>query len=239
MASHLKVLNTFLQEMNKVSIDRVNLKMHVITLGVLAGITSCTDFKSETIIATWQDNKKAAISITYDDATINQFRQALPIMNDLGYRGTFYINTAVITGSQFSPKFVGRPLADIIKETANSPTTRENLFERASAVRFLDIEDAVELHNSAGSLFENDKIEESIAKVDEAFAAVRKKKSFREVSPIGPREDRITWDEIKQFAARGHEFGSHTISHPRLSVLDEQNLLYEMEKCKEEILNQL
>lgn len=213
--------------------------MSVIMLGVFAMITSCSDFKSETVIATWQDDKKAAISITYDDATINQFRQALPIMNDLGFRGTFYINTADISGSQFSPKFIGRPIAEIIKETANSPTTKENLFERASAVRFLDIENAVELHNSAGSLFENDKIAESIAKVDEAFAAVRKKKSFREVRPVLLKGDLITWNEIKQFAAQGHEFGSHTISHPRLAVLDEQNLLYEMEKCKAEILKQL
>ena len=42
-----------------------------------------------------------------------------------------------------------------------------------------------------------------------------------------------------EFAKRGHEFGSHTISHPRLAVLDEANLLYELEKCKAEILKQL
>ena len=215
------------------------IRMLIITLWVLAGITSCTDFKSETVITKWQDDKKAAISMTFDDATINQFRQALPIMNNLGYRGTFYINTADIPGSQFPPKFLGRPIAEIIKETANSPTTRENLFERASAVRFLDIENAVELHNSAGSLFESGKITEAIAKVEVAFAAVRKKKSFREVRPVLHEGELITWKEIKQFASQGHEFGSHTISHPRLAVLDEQNLLYEMEKCKEEILNQL
>ena len=32
---------------------------------------------------------------------------------------------------------------------------------------------------------------------------------------------------------------NHTISHPRLAVLDEANILYEIEKCKEEILHQL
>ncbi len=215
------------------------IRMSSITLLVLIGISSCSDFKSETVITKWQDDKQAAISITYDDATINQFRYALPIMNDLGFRGTFYINTADIAGSQFAPKFIGRPIADIIKETANIPTTEANLFERASAVRFLDVENAIELHNSAGSLFENGKISESIAKVDEAFAVARKKKAFHEVRPVLLTGDLITWNEIKQFVAQGHEFGSHTISHPRLAVLDEQNLLYEMEKCKEEIRNQL
>ena len=56
-------------------------------------ISGCAP-KDETIgqteITQWQDGKKAAISITYDDATINQFRQALPIMDTLGFKGTFY-----------------------------------------------------------------------------------------------------------------------------------------------------
>src|SRR6187455_3230668 len=97
----------------------------------------------ETEIVKWKDNKIAAISITYDDASINQFRQALPIMDTLGFKGTFFINTADIPGSKYAPKFVGRPLPEIIKETARSSTNADNLFERASALRFLDIENAI------------------------------------------------------------------------------------------------
>jgi len=215
-------------------------RMFGIVSGMFMLITSCSDFKSETLITTWQDDKQGAISITFDDASINQFRQALPIMNNLGIKGTFYINTTDIPGSQFPPKYIGRPIAEIIEESGRIPTTQENLFERASAVRFLDVENAVELHNSAGSLYETGKISESIAKVDEAFAAARKtKKSLREVRPVLLNGDQITWDEIKEFAAQGHEFGNHTISHPRLAVLDEANLLYEIEKGKEEIFNHL
>jgi hypothetical protein len=61
----------------------------------------------------------------------------------------------------------------------------------------------------------------------------------KEVRPVLLTGEMITWDEIRQFARNGHEFGNHTISHPRLAVLDEPNLLYELEKCKEEILEQL
>ncbi len=214
-------------------------RMFVVMLGSLAVFTSCSNFKSETQIATWKDDKPAAISITFDDASINQFRQAVPILNNLGLKATFFINTTDIPGSQFLPKFIGRPINEIIDETASIPTTQENLFERASAVRFLNIENAIELHNGAGSLFETGKISESIAKVDEVFSVARKKKSSKEARPILLKGDVITWDEIRQFAAQGHEFGNHTISHPRLSVLDEQNLLYEIEKCKEELMNQL
>jgi peptidoglycan/xylan/chitin deacetylase (PgdA/CDA1 family) len=206
---------------------------------LLPGCNGRVDRHGKTEITKWKDGKAAAVSITYDDATINQFRQALPIMDTLGFKGTFFINTADIPGSQFPPKFIGRPLAEIVKETANTPTDSTNLFERASALRFLDIERAIELHNQAGSLYEQNKKAEAFKVVDDAYAVARKKNAIREIRPVLLEPPFITWQEIKSFAARGHEFGSHTISHPRLAVLDEQNLLYEMEKCKEEILNQL
>jgi peptidoglycan/xylan/chitin deacetylase (PgdA/CDA1 family) len=192
-----------------------------------------------TEITKWQHGKTAAISITYDDATINQFRQALPIMDTLGFKGTFYINTADIPGSQFPPKYIGRPLKEIVKESSTQSTTDENLFERASALRFLNIDGAIELHNQAGSLYEQGKAAEAFHVVDSAFAIARKNKVVTEVRPVLLTGEMITWDEIRQFARNGHEFGNHTISHPRLAVLDEANLLYELEKCKEDILHQL
>lgn len=202
-------------------------------------IVSCSDGPlPESAITTWKDGKTGAISITYDDATINQFRKALPIMDSLGMKGTFFINTADIPNSKFPPKYLGRPLKTVIAEST-TPTTKENIFERASALRFLDIENAIEDHNRAGSLYENEKYEESFRVVDEAFARARKKRSFKEVRPVLLTGDLITWPEIKKFAESGHEFGNHTISHPRLAVLDEQNLMYELEKCKEEIQLQL
>jgi peptidoglycan/xylan/chitin deacetylase (PgdA/CDA1 family) len=214
----------------------------VILFSGLIILSSCSkndEHFAETTITKWRDDKIAAISITYDDASINQFRQALPIMDTLGFKGTFFINTADIPGSQYAPKFIGRPLVEIIKETAIAKTNADNLFERASALRFLDIEGAIEQHNQAGSLYEQGKIQEAYKTVDDAYTLARKKKSVAEIRPVLLKPPFITWPEIKTFAANGHEFGSHTISHPRLAVLDEQNILYEMEKCKEEILNQL
>jgi peptidoglycan/xylan/chitin deacetylase (PgdA/CDA1 family) len=214
------------------------------TVSICIILFSCVDIHSQTSIGTteitkWQYGKTAAISLTYDDATINQFRKALPIMDTLGFKGTFYINTADIPGSRFPPKWIGRSLELIVKETATVPTNKENLFERASALRFLDIENAIERHNSSGSLFETNKLSESYSIVDKAFEEARNKNATREKRPVLLSGERITWKEIKAFAANGHEFGSHTISHPRLAVLDEPNMLYELEKCKEEIQEQL
>jgi len=201
---------------------------------VLSGCSFQKNKGGATEIAVWKDGKHGAISITYDDASINQFRKALPIMDSLEIKATFYINTAHIKDAVIPPKFIGRPIEEIIRETASKPTDSSNLFERASAIRFTGIEGAIEYHNNAGSLFENGKFAAAHKVMDEAFAEVRKQ-GAKPRAWIGPSGEMITWDEIKQFAANGHEFGSHTISHPRLAVLDEDNLLYELEKCKEEI----
>ena len=205
----------------------------------LSGCSTRNSDIGKTEITKFHDGKNGAISITWDDATINQFRQALPIMDNLGMKGTFYINTAHISDSEIPAKFIGRPIGDIVKETATKPTGKSNLFERASALRFTGLKGAVEYHNNAGTLYENEKYDEAYKVIDEAYEKVREEKP--QPKPMSrPSPDRmVSWKEIKEFASRGHEFGSHTISHPRLSVLDEENLLYELEKCKEEIGKQL
>ncbi|MEJ7589557.1 MAG: polysaccharide deacetylase family protein [Ferruginibacter sp.] len=43
----------------------------------------------------------------------------------------------------------------------------------------------------------------------------------------------------KNFTAQGHEFASHTVTHPRLAVLTEPNMVHELEKSREEILKNL
>lgn len=215
------------------------------TLALMMLVSGCSTREHQeaaigtTEVTKWKDGKDAAISITFDDATINQFRRAMPILDSLGMKGTFFINTTDIPGSRFLPKLIGRPLRDIVQESARIPTDTGNLFERANAVRFLDIPDAVEKHNHIGVLYEDGKVDNALRETDEALATARNRNAYREVRPVLLKGELITWDELRRFTANGHEVANHTISHPRLAVLDEANMLYELEKCKEEILHQL
>jgi len=47
-------------------------------------------------IAPWLNNKKAALSLTFDDAINGQFTVALPMLNSYGFRGTFFIITSLV-----------------------------------------------------------------------------------------------------------------------------------------------
>lgn len=207
--------------------------------GLSAGIAG--DQAGSTEIVRWPDGKKAAISLTYDDGTINQFRVAVPIMDGLGFPATFHIITGEVSGSLYHGTFIGRPTGDIVRETADVPTNKDNFFERASAIGRLGLRGTREFHSRAGELFEDGKLDEAYKTIDEAYAGVRRGTFKPDEEPDQTAEKRavLTWDDFRALADRGYEFSSHTVTHPRLAVLDEPNLVYELEKSREDILEHL
>ncbi|HZI53545.1 MAG TPA: polysaccharide deacetylase family protein, partial [Chitinophagaceae bacterium] len=141
-------------------------------------VISCTNNQKagETVITTWQNDKSAAVSLTFDDGSRNQFSQALPILNKLNIPATFYIITGDVAGSSYQGKFTGRPVADIIKATADTLTNKDNFFERASAIPFLGYKGMLDYHTQAGALYEQEKLVEAYHLVDSAYKQVRNRK---------------------------------------------------------------
>ena len=204
-------------------------------------------------ITKWQDGKLAAIALTYDDSTINQFRIALPLMNERGLPGTFFIITGQIPGSRNMPTFVGRAMMEILRESATLPTDKENVFERTSVLAYLGtiqrlpevtasnldpqrsirtgnfdaINTALEKLRATGQTYAVDAI---------PYVPVRSEEAGL------PRSDEpggLTWGEFRRAAAQGHEFANHSVSHARLLALDGPNILYEVDKAQEDIKAQL
>ncbi len=192
-----------------------------------------------TEIAKWQYAKQGAISITLDDGSLNQFRVAAPIMDSLGLPATFFIITGEIPGSRFHGTFIGRPAEEIIEETATVPTNKDNFFERAAAIGFLGFPGALAYHTRAGAIYdERHDLAEAARVIDEGYAKARQG-AFEQPAARHVLNDHVTWDEISELAKHGHEFASHTVTHPRLAVLDDANLIYELERSREEILDHL
>jgi peptidoglycan/xylan/chitin deacetylase (PgdA/CDA1 family) len=195
----------------------------------------------QTEITKWQYGKKGAVSITYDDGTINQFRVAIPIMNRLGLPGTFYINTGTLPDSKYAGKFIGRPVSKIIEESKTIPTSADNVFERASAARYLGFRGTGDYFTNAGAAINAGRPEEAFKILDDLY----KKVVHGEFQPVSPESRRVntenvlTWDMVKTHAAEGHEFASHMVTHPYVAALDDANLKYEVEKSREEILKRI
>ncbi len=59
----------------------------------------------------WLDGYVGALSLTFDDGRINQIEKAIPILNDLGFKGTFYVCPS---GDNWSEKLA--PWVDVYKQ---------------------------------------------------------------------------------------------------------------------------
>ena len=209
--------------------------------------------EARTTITKWPGGKTGAVSITFDDGTINHFRVARPLLNERGLPGTFYIVTGAIPGSEASGRFVGRPVEEIIASTAEDSTTAENFFERASAIRYLGYEGTYQYHMEAGGLYEQGEVQAAYDVIDEGYRKVRRgehekkdgswdyplSRYMYEVLAVEPGVDLVTWDMIESYNGERHEFGSHTITHPYLAVMDEANIRHEIRKSTEAIRTHL
>lgn len=218
------------------------MKKEILLLLGLILIYSCGREKEEHIgtteVTKWQEDKRTAISITYDDGIITQFTVAKPIMDKFQMPGTFYIITGKIDGAQ-KGKFIGRPKEEVIEETKLIKTNKNNFFERASLIAFTGTPEAIDYHSMVGSLFEAGKTREAYSLLDEGYAKIRngKIKNLEKVIFHDNLVDTTTWHDLRNYAKQGHEIASHTVTHPRLAVLDEKNLLYELEQSKKDIKN--
>ena len=227
-------------------------------IALLAGVLSVVPVRAQeprTEITKWQDGKLAAASITFDDSTINQFRIAVPMMNGRGLPGTFFVITGEIPGSEHRPMFVGRPIMEIIRESANVPTNSANALERSSMLRYLGEVQRIELvlnnfrPNSAAGLIEKgnfaefDKVLHLLRESGETYSVgakpvvpVRSQEAGR---PPAIHPGGLTWDEFRQVAKQGHEIANHLVSHAHTPGLDEANILYEAMKADEDIRAQM
>ena len=218
-------------------------KIFIVIFGSLM-IFSCSnnennrEFHSK--IAKWPECKNSAVSITYDGGTINQFNIALPIMEKLNLPATFFIVTGSIQGSKYQGKFIGKSIDQIIKESEKRITDKSNFYERASALQFAPYDSTREIHILTGTLYERNKVNEAYGLVDKTFEKIRngdldtlvKRKIYQEGVDI-------SWEEIENIAKNGHEFASHTITHPQLSIMNNDNIRYELEMSKEELNSHL
>jgi peptidoglycan/xylan/chitin deacetylase (PgdA/CDA1 family) len=202
---------------------------------------------SQTQVLKWQDGKEGCVTLTYDDGSANQFRIAVPLMNERGLPATFFVNTGNIPGAKYKPTFVGRPLQEIIRECEAVPTDKNNFFERCSALRYLaQVRDDPQAKGfsdaTVGEMIEQGKAEEAFSTVDKFMRRLRESGHEYKVETTAYQANKsceLTWNQLRTLAGQGYEIANHTISHPYLPVLDKANILYEVEKCREDILSHL
>jgi peptidoglycan/xylan/chitin deacetylase (PgdA/CDA1 family) len=219
------------------SCGRPGLLTLLVTLSVSIGKAQT----GATTITEWQYGKNGAISITYDDASRHQFTRALPLMERMKLTATFFVITGPITGSKYHGTFVGRPVQEIVQESATVPTDEHNFLERCSAAGYLGYEGTIAYHTRAGGLYSSGRKQQAYQLMDSLYAKVRHGDFTPGYEPCPEYKDAIgsSWDDFRKDVADGYEIASHSITHATMPGMDEANIRYELEKSKEEIKDQL
>ena len=201
-----------------------------------------TNAVGQTVITEWQYGKPGAVSITYDDGSYHQFTKALPIMERLKLPATFFVITGGIPGSKYHGKFIGRPVKEIIAESATIPTNDQNFLERCSAGGYLGYKGTITYVTKAASAYDSpNRKEQAFRIMDDLYQKVRNGDFQPGYQPCDEvlQEKGSTWDDFRRYAKEGYEFASHSITHASMPGLDSINITYELEKSKEEMRNQM
>lgn len=173
-----------------------------------------------------------AATVTFDDGFANNYRVAFPILRRLAIPTTVFLTTEKI----------GVPGAQLWTE-------------RVKRAIYLTPQAAVTLRIGERNTYQlpDGRARERVARMVlghlKRATAAQRDEWLTEIEGVcgrpglqphdAMRYDFLTWDEVREMATAGVEFGSHTVSHPILRSLDDRALAVELLESKRTIESHL
>ena len=165
-----------------------------------------------------------AVAITFDDGYRDNYLHALPLLRKYDMPATIFVATAA---------------ADNRKILWHDRVFDAFRFARIKRVRLpswqefeIVLEPKEQARQSLEKLLRRAKYlpgQSRLALVDELEEALQP-------DPTGhPRASMLSWEEMKEMQAQKIQFGSHTVTHPVLTCIDEQQLSREIVDSKAEL----
>jgi peptidoglycan/xylan/chitin deacetylase (PgdA/CDA1 family) len=171
---------------------------------------------------------ETVMAITFDDGYQDNFTQAFPILQRLGIPATIFLTTGSIDSRE--------PLWFEQLSLALKKTEREEL----------SLEMNPAMHFSIRTLEErldcNNRVHETLRYLPDV-----ERRRWLEIihRSLGVKHDRerhdkmLTWEQIRLMRSHRIEFGGHTVSHPFLSRVPDDEAEREISGCKTRIENKL
>lgn len=166
-----------------------------------------------------------AIVVTFDDGHVDNYHSAFPILRSLGVPATIFLSTGYIgTRTPFwfdkvARLFAQAPPGRVALVTVPFEATLQDLQSRRLAAE-----------NLLGLLkrIANPRRLDCLAELDQRLS---------KPSDASDREQpfALSWPQVREMASAGIEFGSHTVSHPILTQLDDAQLHEELANSRQAI----
>jgi peptidoglycan/xylan/chitin deacetylase (PgdA/CDA1 family) len=159
---------------------------------------------------------KPLVSLTFDDGYADNFEIVAPLLEERGLRGTFFITAGAVRDRK--PLWYDRAAAmwdsaggsKLRERLSGEPAVREDLrFDSRSAwiesLKALPDAKRVEVVETLGHAFEGEDLD----------------------CPL------MTAEQVEALAARSHEIGSHTLTHPILTTMSSDEREHEIQGAKQ------
>lgn len=161
-----------------------------------------------------------SLVVTFDDGHIDNFTHAFPILRSLGVPATIFVSTQYIDAPE--TPFWFDHVAQLMYFAPPGPLHLDQIDFDATLTEIRSRRDATE------ALLRKLKREPN----DRRVAVVRELAQRLGEHVASPQRAAMNWSEVREMAAAGIEFGSHTVSHPVLAQLDDEAIRQELAESR-------
>lgn len=169
--------------------------------------------------------KQRAVLFTFDDGYLDNYELAFPVLNSHNVPATFFLTSGFLDNR--IPAWWDE-IAWMVKTSLKQSLPACEWFSKEIP---LD-KKAVDRLNGVFYALPNEKTADYLTYLAEATGSGRCSQSEGEFCWM-------TWDMAREMLAGGMEFGAHTVNHPILSRLNEEDQLFEIETSKRRIKEEL
>ena len=174
------------------------------------------------------------LAITFDDGQLDNYQNALPVLERNGVTASFYVPSQILEDS--TPLWHDAMATSVARLTAclgdssvlADPSKGKGVGELLA-----------ELHSDSGStgVVRQASVEAAL-EATKLWRPAQRKDWIRRAQSLQPRQARDEWDgfmtveQMKDLIARGHEIGSHSHTHALLPQCSDEELLVEIAGSK-------
>ena len=163
------------------------------------------------------------LAVTFDDGQVDNFVHALPVLDNAGVKATFFVPVEAVDRDE--PLWHDRLAFGVRRLLA---------VDRAGALRIL-AGLGLKGETAAGVLAARAVARAKHLPDDERSALVERVEHAAGGAERPAWDGMMSWTQLRKLAASGHEIGSHSLTHPLLTLLDQGRLEHEVAGSRERI----